>query len=82
MRSTVGKLLLSCAFFGSIAASAQSSVRVNFPFSFVADGKSLRAGHYEVIDDLSFVTLVNESDPHKPSNKFLPPLIRGSLTLI
>ncbi len=73
MRSTVGKILLSCAFFGSIAASAQSAAHVKVSFSFVANGQSLPAGRYEVINDGGFVTLVNENDPRKNIRQVLGP---------
>jgi hypothetical protein len=73
MRSTVRTLLLSCAFFGSIAASAQSTAHFNFPYSFVANGQLLPAGHYELMNDGYFVRLVNENDPQKSIKQVLGP---------
>jgi hypothetical protein len=65
MRSSVIKTLLTFAFFGAIAAVAETDLRVQLPFNFVAKGHTLPAGYYELIVDSGFVTMVNQNDPSK-----------------
>jgi hypothetical protein len=73
MRSPIVKTLLTFAFFGAIAAAAETDLRVELPFNFVTKGHMLPAGYYELIVDSGFVTMVNQNDPTKIIREVLHP---------